>query len=96
MKAIGFQMAVGLAILMWTAAANADAVRSPGNQYPVEEFSSRHRCACQWQRPHRVHKHAHRGKLLFSRYPNAPWYSRDYRPRFVDYYPRPVVIVYRQ
>jgi hypothetical protein len=92
MKTIGLQIAVGLAIMFGSAAASAEPVRTPtknGADAVQEDISSRHR----------GYRHSnvrmHKRHLVYSSYPHAPWYSRDYFPRY-DHYPRiPINIVYR-
>ena len=102
MKAIGLQIVVGLAILSGSAPANAEATRSRVDTHietTAEHFSSRHRCACRSPRHHRlvrIHKGHHKARFAYSSYPRAPWYSRHYLPSWRDYYPKPIVIVYRQ
>jgi hypothetical protein len=103
MKTIGLQIALGLAIMFGSATASAEALQSPISQRAEaaeEEISSRHRCACRWQRHHhrvaRVHKRSYKGKFVYFRYGGAPWHSRHYFPRWRDYYPKPIAIVYRQ
>jgi hypothetical protein len=101
MKAIGLQIAMGIAIILGSATANAEAPRSRTDtriETTAEHFSSRHRCACRSARHHRLvrmHKGHHKARF-YSNYPHAPWYSRHYLPRWRDDYPKPIVIVYRQ
>ena len=84
------QIAVGLAIMFGSVAASAEPVRTPiksGVNAVQEDVSSRHR-------GHR-HLRMHKRYFVYSSYPHAPWYSRDYFPRY-DHYPRvPISIVYR-
>ena len=103
MKAIGLQIAMGLAIIFGSATANAEATRSRMDKLietTAEHFSSRHRCACRSSRHHhrqvRLHRGHHKVRFVYSDYPRAPWYSRNYLPRWRDYYPNHIVIVYRQ
>ena len=103
MKAIGLQVVLGLAIISGSATANAETIRSRVDkriETTAEHYSSRHRCACRLPRHHhrlvRLHRGHHRERFVYSNYPRAPWYSRDYLPRWRDYYPKPIVIVYRQ
>jgi hypothetical protein len=91
MKTIGLRIAVGLAIMFGSAAANAEPARTPtknGAEAAQEDISSRHRG---YRHSHvRIHK-----RYLYSSYPHAPWYSRDYFPRY-EHYPRvPISSVYR-
>jgi hypothetical protein len=51
-------------------------------------MSSRHR------HPHRLVP-IHKRYLVYSSYPRAPWYSRDFFPRYYDYPHVPISIVYR-
>jgi hypothetical protein len=89
MGRMGLQIAVGLAITFGSAAASAEPVRTPviKDAAAVEQdISSRHRLH---------HRRVHRGYLLYSSYPRAPWYSRDYFPRYYHYPRVPISVVYR-
>ena len=90
MKTIGLQIAIGLAVIGGSATASAEPVRTPiakGVDAVEQDISSRHR------RHHR--RVVYKGYPLYSSYPNAPWYSRDYFPRYYTYPPLPIHIVYR-
>jgi hypothetical protein len=103
MKTIGLQIVIGLLAVFGSATASADAIHAPKNnraEAAEEQISSRGRCACRWQRPHHrvagVHKGYYKSKFVYSNYAGAPWYSRNYFPRWRDYYRKPIVVVYRQ
>ena len=91
MKTIGLQIAIGLAIGFGSTAASAETIPTPVKQSAdaVEhQMSSRHRHS------HRLVR-THKRYLVYSSYPHAPWYSRDYFPRYYTYPPTPISIVYR-
>jgi hypothetical protein len=89
MRTIGLQIATGLAIMFGSVAASAEPVPMPtsrGTEAVAQDMSSRHRLH---------HRRVHRGYLLYSSYPRAPWYTRDYFPRYYHYPRVPINIVYR-
>jgi len=92
MRRIGLQFAVGLAIVFGSAAASAEPVRTPtknGVAAIQDDISSRHRG---YRHSHLV---VHKRYRAYSSYPWAPWFSRDYFPRYYTYAPLPISIVYR-
>lgn len=92
MKTIGLQIAIGLALMSACATANAETIRTPinkGTDAVAQDASSRHRL--HHGRVVRIHRYP-----LYSSYPRAPWYSRDYFPRYYTYAPLPILVVYRQ
>ena len=93
MKTIGLQIAIGLAIIFGCATARAEAIRTPinkGADAVEQDISSRHRLY------HRRVVRIYKGCPVYSSYPRAPWYSRDYFPRYYTYPPKPIDVVYRQ
>jgi len=93
MKTICLQIAIGLALISGCATANAETIRPPinkGTDAVAQDASSRHRL--HHGRVVRIHK----GYPVYSSYPRAPWYSRDYFPRYYTYPHLPILVVYRQ
>ena len=92
MKTIGLQIAIGLALISGCATANAETIRTPinkGADAVEQDASSRHR------HHHRHVARIHKRYLVYSSYPRAPWYSRDYFPRYYHYPRVPISVVYR-
>lgn len=91
MKTIGLQIAVGLMVVLGSAAANAEPVWTPVDKSVdavAQDASSRHR------HHHRRIVGIHTRYDVYSSYPRAPWYSRDYFPRYQAYPLRPISVVY--